>query len=230
MIFTVLYYLASTALISSSVFGIYYFVDPMAAGNLVTQASWYSMRTYVQINEYFNEAEKDSDDENNADTVSDADEGDLGDKYIHYTMEPEESLHTCYIDEYTRKDIKKRHTTDLEMVLTKINNNEYYKIIDENTQVKNLSFLPIEKQFIQVELEQNNNKKCIHTYLDKFYLTDNKLFTKAWLKWYLSKFFNETLEDDYSIHLIDKDVNLFKITNKEYILLTSQNYETHQIE
>ena len=129
-----------------------------------------------------------------------------------------------------RKDIKKRHTTDLEMVLTKINNNEYYKIIDENAQVKNLSFLPIEKQFIQVELEQNNNKKCIHTYLDKFYLTDNKLFTKAWLKWYLSKFFNETLEDDYSIHLIDKDVNLFKITNKEYILLTSQNYETHQIE
>ena len=116
------------------------------------------------------------------------------------------------------------------MVSTKINGNEYFKILADDEPLSEIDYLPLEKQFIQVELEQNNKKICIHENLEKFYLADNKLFTKPWLQWYLSKYYGERLEEDYMIHIIDSSVNLFKISNKEYILLTKQSYETHKLE
>ena len=152
------------------------------------------------------------------------------DKYIHYTLEPDEELVTSFVNEKTREDIKKSHVTDLEMVSTKINGNEYFKILADDEPLSEIDYLPLEKQFIQVELEQNNKKICIHENLEKFYLADNKLFTKSWLQWYLNNYYGERLEDDYIIHIIDSSVNLFKISSKEYILLTKQAYETHKLE
>ena len=137
---------------------------------------------------------------------------------------------TSFVNERTREDIKKNHITNLEMVSTKINGNEYFKIIDTDTLLADIDYLPIEKQFIQVELEQNNKKICIHENLEKFYLADNKLFTKSWLQWYLTKYYGERLEEDYTLHIIDSSVNLFKINEKEFIFLTKQSYETHKLE
>lgn len=226
MIFSILYYLASTALFSAGAFGVYYWVDQPAAEGLIAKATWYGMRTYVQASEYFKEEEKNSDDERNDDDYA---EEKSDDKYIHYTLEPEEALITSFVNEKTREDIKKNHTTDLEMVSTKINGEKHFKIIEENSVLDNLDFLPVDKQFIQVELEQNNKKICIHENLDKFYLADNKLFTRPWLQWYLSKYYGERLEETYTIHIIDKSVNLFKIGEKECIVITKQSYETEKL-
>ena len=109
----------------------------------------------------------------------------------------------------------------LEKRLKEIKKNDLLRILQDTT---------IEKQFIQVELEQNNKKICIHENLEKFYLADNKLFTKSWLQWYLTNYYGERLEEDYIIHIIDSSVNLFKISGKEYIFLTKQSYETHKLE
>ena len=116
------------------------------------------------------------------------------------------------------------------MVSTKINGNEYFKILEHDEILLEIDYLPIEKQFIQVELEQKNEKICIHENLDKFYLADNKLFTKPWLQWYLSKYYGVRLEDTYTIHIIDNSVNLFKISEKDYIFLTKQGYDSHKLE
>ena len=123
------------------------------------------------------------------------------------------------------KKLKKKKTTDLELVLTKINKKTYYKTINSTDSLPATEFLPLDKQFIQVELEQNDKKFCIHEYLDSFYLVNNTLFTTAWLKWYLQRFFNEKLEDTYTIHIIDKDVNLFKINESQQVMLNSDGYE-----
>ena len=224
MIFSALYYLASTALFSAGAFGVYYWIDQSGAQSLMAKATWYGMRTYIQASEYFTEDEK------NSDTEEDDDEEKSDDKYIHYTLDPEEALVTSFVNERTREDIKKNHITNLEMVSTKINGNEYFKIIDTDTLLADIDYLPIEKQFIQVELEQNNKKICIHENLEKFYLADNKLFTKSWLQWYLTKYYGERLEEDYTLHIIDSSVNLFKINEKEFIFLTKQSYETHKLE
>tara|TARA_B100001769_G_C21976865_1_gene525331 strand:- start:107 stop:781 length:675 start_codon:yes stop_codon:yes gene_type:complete len=224
MIFSALYYLASTALFSAGAFGVYYWIDQSGAQSLMAKATWYGMRTYIQASEYFTEDEK------NSDTEEDDDEEKSDDKYIHYTLDPEEALVTSFVNERTREDIKKNHITNLEMVSTKINGNEYFKIIDTDTVLTDIDYLPVEKQFIQVELEQNNKKICIHENLEKFYLADNKLFTKPWLQWYLTKYYGERLEEDYTLHIIDSSVNLFKINEKEFIFLTKQSYETHKLE
>ena len=224
MIFSALYYLASTALFSAGAFGVYYWIDQSGAQSLMAKATWYGMRTYIQATEYFTEEEK------NSDTEEDDDEEKSNDKYIHYTLEPEEALVTSFVNERTREDIKKNHVTDLEMVSTKINGNEYFKIIDNDTVLTDIDYLPVEKQFIQVELEQNNKKICIHENLEKFYLADNKLFTKPWLQWYLTKYYGERLEEKYTLHIIDSSVNLFKISEIEFIFLTKQSYETHKLE
>ena len=225
MIFSALYYLASTALFSAGAFGVYYWIDQSGAQSLMAQATWYGMRTYIQASEYFTESEKNSDNEE-----GEYNEEESNDKYIHYTLEPDEELVTSFVNEKTREDIKKSHVTDLEMVSTKINGNEYFKILADDEPLSEIDYLPLEKQFIQVELEQNNKKICIHENLEKFYLADNKLFTKSWLQWYLNNYYGERLEDDYIIHIIDSSVNLFKISIKEYILLTKQAYETHKLE
>ena len=225
MIFSALYYLASTAIFSAGALGVYYWIDQSGAQSLMAKATWYGMRTYIQASEYFTEGEKNSDNEE-----EEYEEEESSDTYIHYTLEPEEALVTSFVNEKTREDIKKNHTTDLEMVSTKINGNEYFKILEDDALLLEIDYLPIEKQFIQVELEQNNKKICIHENLDKFYLADNKLFTKSWLQWYLSKYYGERLEDAYTIHIIDNSVNLFKISEKEYIFLTKQSYDTHQLE
>ena len=225
MIFSALYYLASTAIFSAGALGVYYWIDQSGAQSLMAKATWYGMRTYIQASEYFTEGEKNSDNEE-----EEYEEEESSDTYIHYTLEPEEALVTSFVNEKTREDIKKNHTTDLEMVSTKINGNEYFKILEDDAVLLEIDYLPIEKQFIQVELEQNNKKICIHENLDKFYLADNKLFTKPWLQWYLSKYYGERLDDTYTIHIIDNSVNLFKINEKEYIFLTKQSYETHQLE
>jgi len=224
MIFSALYYLASTALFSAGAFGVYYWIDQSGAQSLMAKATWYGMRTYIQATEYFTEDEK------NSDTEEDDDEEKSNDKYIHYTLDPEEALVTSFVNERTREDIKKNHITNLEMVSTKINGNEYFKIIDTDTVLADIDYLPVEKQFIQVELEQNNKKICIHENLEKFYLADNKLFTKSWLQWYLTKYYGERLEEEYTLHIIDSSVNLFKINEKEFIFLTKQSYETHTLE
>ena len=223
MFLSVLYYFACSSLVSAAGFGLYYLVDERNAKALMSKATWYTMRTYVQVNEYFSEAIKDSDED---DDISEEEiEEEATDKYIHYSMEPEESIVSSYVNEEIREEIKKTHTTDLELVVTKINNKNYYKTVDSSESLPITEFLPLEKQFIQVEIEQNNQKQCIHEYLDSFYLVNNKLFTKAWLKWYMKRFFSENLEDNYIIHIIDKDVNLFKIKETESVLLLANMYE-----
>ena len=224
MLFSFLYYFACSGLVSVTGFGLYYLVDERNAKALMSKATWYTMRTYVQLNEYFSEAIKDSDDDDmNEEEIEE--EKDVTDKYIHYSMEPEESIISSYVNEDIREEIKKTHTTDLELVVTKINNKNYFKTVDSSDSLPITEFLPLEKQFIQVEIEQNGTKQCIHEYLDSFYLVNNKLFTKAWLKWYMKRFFSENLEDNYTIHIIDKDVNLFKIKETESVLLLANMYE-----
>ena len=41
----------------------------------------------------------------------------------------------------------------------------------------------------------------------------------------MQRFFNKKLEDNYTIHIIDKDVNLFKINETNSILLLADMYE-----
>ncbi len=228
MIFAMMYYLASVGVVGAGAYGIYYLFDEEGAKDFMARATWYSMKTYVQLNEYLRENNiiySDNEEEEEEEYNRDGLEEKIVDRYIHYTCEPEEAIVNSGLSEKIRDDIKKRRHTDLEMTSTEINNKTYYKTIKAEDSFKDLDYIPLEKIFIQVELEQNNEKQCIHEHLDSFYLQNNKICTKAWLKWYLSKFYGTQLEDDYVVHFIDKEVNLFKINKNESVVFTSNSYE-----
>ena len=62
----------------------------------------------------------------------------------------------------------------------------------------------IDRQFVQIELEQNGKIIDIHKHLDHFYLKGNKLLTKTFLKWYLNNWYSVELADDYALKILTK--------------------------
>ena len=59
MIFSALYYLASTALFSAGAFGVYYWIDQSGAQSLMAKATWYGMRNiYTGIRIFYRRRKK----------------------------------------------------------------------------------------------------------------------------------------------------------------------------
>ena len=87
-------------------------------------------------------------------------------------------------------------------------------------------FVVIEvKPFLQVELEQNEKKKEIHEYLPYFYLKGNKLFDKKFLKWYLDYWYKIDLEGEYSLNIIDHEINIIQLKPDQHVILEDKgNY------
>ena len=184
------------------------------------------MRYYIQITDYLNGDcyEEIKEDE---DGVSSEDERNYIPKYICYTIEPQQSSIMANPSESFFRNRKKKSSRipDLELMTELINNKEYYKTLQTEENYGDLDYVLLDKIFIQVELEQNGKKKCIHEYLESFYLKDNVLFTRPFLKWYLSRWFSIDLEEEYTLHIIDKDVNLFTVSPNQHIVLTAGKYE-----
>ena len=84
------------------------------------------------------------------------------------------------------------------------------------------------KPFIQVELCQNENKSSIHKHLEHFYIENNKLLDKPFVSWYVKTFYGILLDDEYSLSIIDSDVNMFKLNSEQYVILTeNKKYLLH---
>ena len=82
--------------------------------------------------------------------------------------------------------------------------------------------------FLQVEIserdiEGGDKRTSIHKNLEHFYVEGNKLFDGVFLQWYLLTYFNMILPNKYTLHLIDKDINMFSLKNDEYIKLKNKN-------
>ena len=79
--------------------------------------------------------------------------------------------------------------------------------------------------FLQVEIEQLGERKSIHEFLKPFYLDGNVILSKTFLEWYLKKFYYTNLDENYKLHLIDTNVNLFSIDNTQEIEFVVENNE-----
>lgn len=112
---------------------------------------------------------------------------------------------------------------DLEIVIHKDDNMEYYKIINGKNNIENDEFEKCEPIFIQVEIEQNGERTSIHEKLKPFYLNFNMILDKKFLKWYLEKFYAMILDEKYKLHIIDNNINLFQIDENQSIHLFKEN-------
>ena len=73
-------------------------------------------------------------------------------------------------------------------------------------------------------MEQNGKKKEIHEFLHYFYLKENKILDTEFLKWYMKYWYKMKLEDNYTLHIIDSDINLLTLKPEQYILIGDRNY------
>ena len=113
---------------------------------------------------------------------------------------------------------------DLLFFKKKVDDTLYYKRITANDDIKNLTFNPLKKQFIQVELKYNDTSLEIHEHLDKFYLEDNHILDTVFLKWYTKFWFFLDLPQKYKINIIDKDVNILTLQQNQSIVFADNKY------
>ena len=225
-------YFVIPTMVSISAFGVYYLLNPVKGNDIIKDVAWQSVNLYSKASIYFenlaNSIEDDNEDEND-----DFNENQPLLSYYNYQNELEVQLGDDYnnLPEEWWKDSEKN--VDL-IILKRQTNNEVFKTFKNynkfcNTDKQNWE--TVEKQFVQIELVQNGTCIDIHKHLDCFYLANNALFTPAFLKWYLKKWFNNTLnEDTYTLKIFDKDVNLFTLNSEQYIIITNNGYKIKNID
>lgn len=92
----------------------------------------------------------------------------------------------------------------------------YYFRIHENTTEDDLEELTIAEQpFIQIDLLQNEEEINIKDKLKGFYLKNNKILDREFLIWFVDRFLNKELHEEYSVNIIDSEANMFQINNNE---------------
>ena len=128
-------------------------------------------------------------------------------------------------DDYFKEEnfdvmLVKKETTDGEIL---------YKRLEDKSEVdiNNCSFDKVEKPFLQVEIEIISNERiAIHKNLSKFYIQGNKLLDNDFLKWYMNEFYSTTLDGEYTIHIIDTNINMLKINSSEHVKLKEEKAYT----
>jgi hypothetical protein len=136
-------------------------------------------------------------------------------KYIGYKLKDDTS-HTC-------TDIKNEYFNseefDLMIIEHDVKNERYYKILSEKSDLENCSFKLGKPIFLQVEIEQYGKRISIHENLLYFYMEHNVILSKIFLEWYMKKFYSTNLSNEYKIHIIDDNINVFSIDDTQYIEL-----------
>ena len=101
----------------------------------------------------------------------------------------------------------------------------YHRIHD--TTVPNVAFIPVKRYFIEVELMQEGETFTLD--LSHFYVAQNKILTKSFLKWQLKMKYNMELNDSYEIHIIDMNIKSLTIKGHQYIELFQDNYKIRSV-
>jgi len=97
---------------------------------------------------------------------------------------------------------------------------KYYKRMEEND---NEEMNKIDKQFLQIEIEIDEEKKEIQSHFDPFYIEGNVL-DHTFFKWYMKYWYSTDLKDDYKLHIIDNSVNVFQIDCTQKIIFEDNKY------
>ena len=212
-------YVIIPTLLSASALGAYWVWRPDDSKKIISRVAWYGINMYSRAAIYF---------ENMGPEFENIEEDmpfDEIETLSYYNAEKRMiiNLGTDYktLPDEWWKDIK--INVDLLMLKKSLCDSQQYKIFNKMDDLKD-SWNTLEKQFVQVELEQDNEIIDIHKHLDQFYLVGNSILSKPFLQWYVKEWYNIELSDKYSLKIFDKDVNMFSIGPESYILFGKDSY------
>jgi len=131
--------------------------------------------------------------------------------YMNQNCETEEEEEESEIEE----ENDNQNVTNLAFLRKVIDGSLYYFRIHDTTtkeHIENIQYL--DKPFIQVQLEQNDNTIDIKNELEQFFVSKNKILDKTFLTWFMYSFYGVRLEEQYKVNIIDDSVNMITLTNK----------------
>ena len=244
---TMLYYLACAGSLSAVGYGFLYFVDRDRAEDIVQTVSWNAVKLYHKVNLELEKTKKwcnklqnnnnrtknhekrdrNSDDDTSIEMVEPTNTIVKKTTFIGYKT----SDSTTYTSNNVENDSYfKDETFDVMLIQKETEEGEIlYKRVEDKLEVDldNCSFNKVDKPFLQVEIEVTTNERtAIHKNLSGFYIQGNKLLDKSFLKWYMSEFYSINLDSEYTIHLIDTDINMLKMNSNEHVKLKEEKTYT----
>ena len=114
---------------------------------------------------------------------------------------------------------------DMLFIKKKVGDRTYCKRLQAGTDLETLTFIPAKKPFIQVELKYDDRSVEIHDYLDYFNIVGNHILDTTFLKWYMKYWYHINLTEDYTLHIIDADVNIFELSPSQSVLIEKNSYK-----
>ena len=215
-------YIVIPTLLSASALGAYYVWSPEDSKKLISSIAWCGVNMYSRAAIYYETfVQYDSSDD-------EEDDFDEEESLSYYNNENQiiVSLGTDYKTLPNEWWNDSKNNVDLLILKKSLCDNIKYKIFHKHQELmkSGIEWITMEKQFVQVELEQDDEVIDIHKYLDQFYTVGNSILSKSFLKWYLKSWYNIELCDEYTLKIFDKDVNLFSIGPESYIYLGNEKY------
>jgi len=210
MFYTFCYYTALAGSFGISLAGITFYFNRPLFDNASRRIAWKGLEFYHDITTFIENIMNASQDEEEDEELKDSSKNNI----LAYTTGDGKTVSLSYIPP----------VNDLLFFKKKVDNTLYYKRITANDDIKNLTFNPLKKQFIQVELKYNDTSLEIHEHLDQFYLEDNHILDAVFLKWYTKFWFFLDLPQEYKINIIDKDVNILTLQQNQSIVFADNKY------
>lgn len=250
-----LYNFACISSLGMTSFGLFYYYNKNKAEDIIYEVSWGLVKTYhrvslgiEKIKDWCKSQNKDATKTQLVNTKLDNTKLDNINKNIVLNTKSETNLEFIGLNFYNNQFEKHCHIytgpnnyileTEFDLMFIKKteNNEEYYKRIENKTELNDqkVEFKLFEKPFLQIELIQEDieggtSRTSIHKNLDNFYLEGNKILDKIFLQWYLSIFMDIELGDNYTLHIIDADINMWTIKNKCIKLNIKDDKESYTI-
>ncbi len=222
-----LYYLAGVSVVGTIGFGLFYLYDESTATAIMEDFSWSAVRAYHRVNMQTNNLRRYLENEiienKNSDNEYDDESEEEEEKLVSFLgYNNDGSVYTSY--ELEKNNYIDDEEFNMMMLVKKQEKYNLYKRIYEKGEIAcEHNFEEVDKPFLSVEIEQNNNRVSIHDKLKGFYIKDNMLLDKVFLKWYLEEFYGMNLEDDYKIHIIDSNIEMHKIQFDQSVTIQSKD-------
>tara|TARA_Y100001970_G_scaffold90704_1_gene114408 strand:- start:1139 stop:2212 length:1074 start_codon:yes stop_codon:yes gene_type:complete len=222
---TFLNYILTPVVVLGAGFGAYYMYDPCAAHNTAVQWTWTAITYYVKLTDYFKTPETNTEitSKKTDDTHSTIEEP--RHSLVYYVENEKNTYITDIIDE-TSLEITKDSEPLIMFIRTKYNDMTYFKRTQHPLKQNTEYATSIEKPFIQVELFETDRKAMdIHGNLVPFYVEGNIILDTPFLKWYMQQYYHHDISKEYSLKIIDKDVNMFTLDHTQHILIQQDGYK-----
>ena len=210
MLYTFIYYLGAASSVGFLFGGSLYHFNRPAFNYLAREMGWFGLKAVSFIYTTYDSLV----DVSPKNLCCEIEEEDEDKRIVSYSLASGEMRTTANIPP----------SYDMLFIKKKVGDRTYCKRIHAGANLETLTFTAAQKPFIQIELKYDDRSIEIQDYLDYFYIVDNHILDTTFLKWYMKYWYHITLPTDYSLHIIDSEVNIISLSSRQSILVNKDHY------